>query len=179
VQKTPYKFYPVVPIEEYIDNVTTLPGKCCSPAPLHTTPREHAQAGVASLTDAGKRAEKELYDVAKKCELNSQAAEKEETGTVRLRGGTLTGSLRRKERRRPGLDEWMPQAFLHAEKQLKELEKQVPCILPISASLYGARFVLTRHHVPSLSLQEKKLQRNISFRAQQKGQRNRSSTYSG
>ncbi|ELR25666.1 RasGEF domain containing protein [Acanthamoeba castellanii str. Neff] len=116
-QKTPYKFYPVVPIEEYLENVTTLP-------------------------------EKELYDVAKKCELSAQAAEKEETGSVRLRGTTI-GSLRRKERKRPGLDEWMPQSFLHGEKQLKELEKQ-----------------------------EKKLQRSISFRVQQKG-RNRSSTYSG
>jgi hypothetical protein len=141
VQKTPYKFYSVVPIEEYIDNVTTLPGKC-SP---HTAHARHA-----SHTDAGKRAEKELYDVAKKCELNSQAAEKEETGTVRLRGGTLTGSLRRKERRRPGLDEWMPQAFLHAEKQLKELEKQVSwahqaprCLERVMCSL-GITFLLSR-----------------------------------
>lgn len=30
-QKTPYKFYPVVPIEEYLENVTTLPGA------FHTT----------------------------------------------------------------------------------------------------------------------------------------------
>lgn len=62
--------------------------------------------------------------MAKKCELSAQAAEKEETGSVRLRGTTI-GSLRRKERKRPGLDEWMPQSFLHGEKQLKELEKQV------------------------------------------------------
>lgn len=30
-QKTPYKFYPVVPIEEYLDNVTTLPGALHTP----------------------------------------------------------------------------------------------------------------------------------------------------
>jgi hypothetical protein len=79
------------------------------------------------------RAEKELYDVAKKCELSAQAAEKEETGSVRLRGTTI-GSLRRKERKRPGLDEWMPQSFLHGEKQLKELEKQVRSPPPPSPS---------------------------------------------
>lgn len=79
----------------------------CSPIPLH--------------------AEKELYDAAKKAEQMAQVSEKE---SDRLRGATLSGSLRRRERRRPGLDEWMPQAFLNNEKQLKDLEKQVMIFSP-------------------------------------------------
>ncbi len=104
-QRSPYSFYSVPPIEEYLNNLSTY-------------------------------TEKELYDTAKAMEQR----DKEELGNMK----------RSKKKADNKVDEWM--SVYDGNKQIKDLEKQ-----------------------------EKRLQRNISFRSQQQQQgrsRNaRSSTF--
>jgi hypothetical protein len=193
-QKTPYKFYPVVPIEEYLENVTTLPGAfhtthnddddddACDTLMTHTHDRLMMLGGGHDTSREG----------VVRCgeEVRAQRAGGRE-------GGDRLGATARHHDRQP------PPEGAEAARPRRVDAAVLP---PRREAAQGAREAGTLAHThsrpdlraffvacdllaiivlappptptPTHPSQEKKLQRSISFRMQQKG-RNRSSTYSG